>query len=68
MELAAAKRRLSTMLAIDLVCLAIAGGAAYGAFAMGVGWLLYLFAAALIAGVAAQIWFIAGFRPAKKGV
>lgn len=68
MELAAAKKRLGTMLAINLACLAVAGGAAYGAFGMGVGWLLYLFAAALVVGLAAQIWFIAGFRPAKKGV
>jgi hypothetical protein len=68
MDAEAGKRRLGVMLGINLVCLAVAGGAAFGAFSKGVDWLLFVFAGALVSGVGAQIWFIAGFRPAKKGV
>ncbi len=68
MELETAKRRLKTMVAIDAVCGVVAVAAAYGAFAKGVGWLVFVFVAALLVGLAAQIWFIVGLRPAKKGV
>ena len=43
-------------------------GCALGYFAYGIGWMLWLFAAALVVGFAAQIWFIAGLRRAGKGV
>jgi hypothetical protein len=62
------KKRLFAMLAVDAVCAVIAVAAAIGAFSAGIGWLQWVFAAALIAGFAAQIWFIAGFRRAKEGV
>jgi hypothetical protein len=68
MDVQAGKRRLGVMLAINLVCLAVAGGAAFGAFSKGVDWLLFVFAGALVSGVGTQIWFIAGFKPTKKGV
>jgi hypothetical protein len=38
-----------------------------GAFAYGIGWLQWLFAAALLAGFGAQIWFIAGVRRTSGG-
>ncbi|MDP3855565.1 hypothetical protein [Phenylobacterium sp.] len=68
MDLEATKRRLKVMVAIDAVCAIVAAAAAYGAFGRGVDWLVYVFVAALIAGLAAQIWFIAGVRSANKGV
>ena len=68
MELEVAKRRLKTMVAIDAVCGIVAAAAAYGAFGKGVDWLIVVFVAALVAGLAAQIWFIVGLRPTKKGV
>ena len=56
------------MLAVDAVCALIAVGAAIGAFVMGMAWLQWVFVAALVAGSAVQIWFIAGFKRAKEGV
>jgi hypothetical protein len=68
MDVAVAKKRLVTMLAIDGVCMLIAVAAAVGAFAQGIGWLQWLFGVAIAVGFGAQIWFIAGFARAKKGV
>jgi len=68
MDLEATKRRLKVMVAIDAVCGIVAAAAAYGAFGMGMDWLIAVFIAALVAGLGAQIWFIAGVRSAKKGV
>ncbi|WP_332771427.1 hypothetical protein [Phenylobacterium sp.] len=68
MDLEATKRRLKVMVAIDAVCGIVAAAAAYGAFGKGVDWLIAVFIAALVAGLGAQIWFIAGVRAAKKGV
>ncbi|MDP3659855.1 hypothetical protein [Phenylobacterium sp.] len=67
-QMQAMKRRLIVMLAIDGVCALIAGAAAIGFFMQGVGWMQWAFMAALGVGFAAQIWFIAGFRRANKGV
>lgn len=67
-DVQAMRKRLMVMLAVDAVCAVIAVAAAIGAFAMGVGWLQWAFVAALVAGFAVQIWFIAGFRRAKEGV
>lgn len=63
-----ARKRLMVMAAVDgaAVLAAIACAVAY--FAYGVGWALWPFAAALVVGFLAQIWFIAGLRPADKGV
>jgi nitrate reductase NapE component len=67
LDVAAAKRRMMVMLAIDVVCLIIAVAAAVGAFAFGVAWLQLVFGAALLAGFGAQIWFIAGIRRTSGG-
>ena len=66
MDIAAAKGRLVTMIAIDVVCGLIAAAAAYGAFVRGVDWAVYLVVAAVAIGLAAQIWFVVGLRAAKE--
>jgi membrane protein DedA with SNARE-associated domain len=54
------------MVVIELVCVAVAIGA-FAGFVMGLGKLsLVIFAAALVAGFGAQIWFIAGWAKATS--
>ena len=60
------KKRLTTMLAIDVVCFLLAGAAIYGYVAAGVGWLGPVFIAAIAVGLGAQIWFILGWMKAAK--
>ena len=67
MNLAAERRRLVLMLALTCgaFALALAGVAAYAA--LHARWGLPLFAAAIAAGVGAQVWFISGVaRGARK--
>lgn len=66
MDIAAAKGRLVTMVAVDAVCAVIAAGAVYGAFVLGVDWAIYLVIAAVAVGLAAQIWFVVGLRATKE--
>jgi len=60
------KKRLTTMLAIDVVCFVLAGAAVIGYAAAGVGWLGPVFIAAIAVGLGAQIWFILGWMKAAK--
>ncbi len=54
------------MVVIELVCVAVAIGA-FAGFVMGLGKVsLVIFAAALVAGFGAQIWFIAGWAKATS--
>jgi hypothetical protein len=62
------RKRLFVMLAVDGVCAIVAIAALLGAFFTGHDALFWVFGAALSGGFAAQIWFIAGFKPAKQGV
>ena len=62
------KRRLMIMLGVSAVAALVAIGAIVGAMSFGQDWLLGVFAAALVVGFGAQIWFIVGFGRAKKGV
>jgi hypothetical protein len=61
MDVAAQRRRLGVMLAINLVCVLVGGVAAVGAFVGHVQGLIYLFAAALVIGFAAHVWLMLGF-------
>ena len=54
------RRRLAVMLAVNLVCVRVAGGAALGAFVGHIQGLIYLFAAALVTGFAAHVWLMLG--------
>jgi hypothetical protein len=68
LDLEKAKGRLKVMLAVDAVAVLLAVAAAVGSFGFGIEWMAAVFVAALAAGFAAQIWFIAGLRRADKGV
>ena len=54
------RRRLAIMLGVNLVCVVVAAGAAFGAFVGHVQGLVYLFAAALVVGFAAHLWLMLG--------
>ena len=63
------RRRLTAMLAVNLVCLLIAVAAAVGVFAYHVMGLIFVFVAALLAGFAAHVWLMLGLaqRARPKG-
>jgi hypothetical protein len=67
LDVDAQRKRLTTMLVFDAVCVMVAIASIVGAFRFGMNWLVYVFVIALVAGFGAQIWFIAGFRKAKTG-
>jgi hypothetical protein len=56
------KKRRNIMLAVNAVAVLGAGASAVGYFQYAQSWALIGFAAALVAGFGAQIWFIAGLR------
>lgn len=62
----ALKRRLMVMIAVNVLCVAVAGAAIVGYVAGHVAILGPVFVAAIAAGVAAQIWFIVGFAKAGR--
>jgi hypothetical protein len=68
-DVAVQRRRLSVMLAINLVCLLVAVVAAVGVFAYHVMSLVFVFVAALLAGFAAHVWLMLGIahRERPKG-
>jgi hypothetical protein len=67
-DVATAKKRMAVMVAVDVVCVLAAIVSITLAFKLQQSWLLGVFAAALLVGFGAQIWFIAGFARAKQGV
>ena len=62
---AALRRRLMTMIAIDAVCVLVAAVAIVGYLSFHVAWMGALFALALIAGFAAQIWLVLVFAKTR---
>lgn len=60
------KKRLTTMLVIDVVCFVLAGAAIVGHVAMDVVWLLPAFLVLVALGLGAQIWFVLGWMRAVK--
>lgn len=60
------KKRLTTMLAIDVVCFVLAGVAIVGYLAAKIDWLAPVFIGAIAVGLGAQIWFILGWMKAAK--
>lgn len=50
------------MAAINAVCLVLAVASAIGFISYHVGWLGAVFAAAVVAGFAAQVWLVLGLR------
>ena len=65
-ELAAQKKRLTTMAVINIVCVVIALVSIVVHFQFALDLALAVFVVALLVGFGTQIWFIAGFR--RKGV
>ena len=65
-ELAAQKKRLTTMAVINVVCVVIALVSIVVHFQFALDLALAVFVVALLVGFGTQIWFIAGFR--RKGV
>jgi hypothetical protein len=66
----ALKRRLTAMIAVNVVCVIVAAAAIVGYVARDIAILGPVFVAAIATGVAAQIWFIVGFarsgQPTRK--
>jgi len=54
------RRRLMWMVAIDAVCFLVALGAIVGNLSFHIGWLMWVFLAAMVAGFGAQGWLIMG--------
>ncbi len=64
-HVAVQKRRLMWMVGVDAVCVLVAAGAIIGDAGFHIGWLIWVFVAALLVGFGAQIWLVAGL--ARKG-
>jgi hypothetical protein len=62
------RKRLVVMAAVNGAAVLVAICGALGFFVYSVDWALGVFAAALVAGFAAQIWFILGLGRTDKGV
>ena len=59
-DVARHRRRLTWMVAVDAVCFLVALGAIIGNVSFHIGWLLWVFLAAMLAGFGAQGWLIMG--------
>jgi hypothetical protein len=59
-EVAVQRRRLATMLAINLLCVVVGGVAAFGALAHHILWMAFVFVGALVIGFAAHVWLMLG--------
>ena len=66
MSTAALQRRVIAVLAINGVCALVAVAGIVGGLAFHIGWMNYVFIAALLVGFAAQIWLIVRFAAEKK--
>ena len=60
MDAAVQKKRLNAMIAIDVVCLVVGVAAIVGNVAYDIAPLLWVFVAAAVIGMGAQIWFVRG--------
>ena len=64
MDAAVQKKRLNAMIAIDVVCLIVGVAAIVGNVAYDIAPLLWVFIAAAVIGMGAQIWFVLGLMKA----
>jgi hypothetical protein len=65
-QLAALRRRLMAMIVMVAVCVLVAAGAVVGYLSFHIAWMGGLFAVAMIAGFAAQIWLVVGFARTRS--
>jgi hypothetical protein len=66
MDAAVQKKRLNAMVAIDVVCLIVGVAAIVGNVAYDIAPLLWVFVAAAVIGMGAQIWFVLGLMKAGR--
>lgn len=66
MDLAAHKRRLWAMLAVDGVCVLVAIAMIYGYLKAHEAWMMYGFCGAIAVGFAAQIWMVFEWMRAER--
>ncbi len=66
MDAAVQKKRLTAMIAIDVVCLIVGVAAIVGNVAYDIAPLLWVFVAAAVIGIGAQIWFVLGLMKAGR--
>ena len=66
MDAAVQKKRLNAMIAIDVVCLIVGVAAIVGNVAYDIAPLLWVFVAAAVIGMGAQIWFVRGLMKAGR--
>jgi hypothetical protein len=66
MDAAVQKKRLNAMIAIDVVCLIVGVAAIVGNVAYDIAPLLWVFVAAAVIGMGAQIWFVHGLMKAGR--
>jgi hypothetical protein len=64
-QVAALRRRLMAMIAMVAACVLVAAGAIVGYLSFHIAWMGALFAVAMIAGFAAQIWLVLGVAKAR---
>jgi membrane protein YdbS with pleckstrin-like domain len=60
------KKRLTTMIAIDVVCLIVGVAAIVGNVAYDIAPLLWVFVAAAVIGMLAQVWFVRGLMKSGR--
>ena len=63
-EVAILRGRMMRMIAIDAVCVLVAMAGIVGYLSFHIGWMGWLFGAAMVAGFAAQIWLVIDFMRA----
>jgi hypothetical protein len=66
-DVAGIKKRRTVMMVVNVLAALTALVSLVGYFKFALGWALVVFVVALLAGFAAQIWFIAGLRGPGKG-
>jgi hypothetical protein len=59
-DIARHRKRLMWMIGVDAVCFLVALAAIIGNLSFHIGWLMWVFLAAMLAGFGAQGWLIAG--------
>ncbi|MFI4934564.1 MAG: hypothetical protein ACHP7N_08095 [Caulobacterales bacterium] len=60
MNVALQRRRLAIALGITAVCIVIALAAVVGAFGFHIGWMMWVFAGAIVGGFASHAWLMLG--------
>ena len=66
MDAAIQKKRLTAMIGIDVVCVIVGVAAIVGHVAYDVAPLLWVFVAAAVVGMGAQVWFVHGLMKAGR--